>query len=121
MAKVVIVLDLKTCKRCPNFDERPGEYVSPDSFEAPNHDWYCKKTGQKIQGYVEWHEEKKIPVPDWCPCLENPIVESTEFKLPPYRCDNCKDTGQYHIGGSFGGGVTVLTCPCGVWNTLREE
>lgn len=29
-------------------------------------DWYCKKSNKMIQGAVEWHEESKINVPDWC-------------------------------------------------------
>lgn len=40
-----------------------------DSFEMA-FDWFCKKAdNRKIQGYVEWHEEKKIKIPEWCPCL----------------------------------------------------
>ena len=113
MTKVKIVLDLKTCKNCPNFDERDGQ-LSPDSFEAPNFDWYCKVNGQKIRGYVEWHELRKIPVPDWCPCLETPIV-----KLPEYKCPLCRDTGEYHYGGSFGGSVTWHKCNCDILN--KEE
>jgi hypothetical protein len=30
-------------------------------------DWECtNKNNKKIQGAVEWHEEKKIEVPKWC-------------------------------------------------------
>jgi hypothetical protein len=110
MTKIKIDLDLKNCEKCPNFDERPGEYVSPDSFEGPNFDWYCKANGKKIRGYVEWNERNKISVPDWCPCIEKeeePIV----FKLPPYKCDYCRDTGQVHYGGSFGGDIMTQICP----------
>ena len=39
-------------------------------------DWQCwhskcqtKNGPRKIQGSVEWHEESKILVPDWCPIL----------------------------------------------------
>lgn len=32
--------------------------------------YMCKQTGieniREIAGYVEWHEEKKIKIPDWC-------------------------------------------------------
>lgn len=117
MTKVKIVLDLKTCKKCPNLDEREGQ-LSPDSFEAPNFDWYCKVNGQKIRGYVEWHELRKIPVPDWCPCLETPIEPNN---LPFYKCCICNDTGVYNYGGSFGGSVTVARCPCGGLKNLKEE
>jgi hypothetical protein len=62
-----IVIDIKRCNECPNFSEE--RYYSPDSFEAPSFDWYCEKAGhRKIRGYVEWHEENKIKIPDWCPC-----------------------------------------------------
>ena len=30
-------------------------------------DWICTKNNQVIRGAVEWHEEKKIETPDWCP------------------------------------------------------
>jgi hypothetical protein len=52
-----IVLEIDNCQSCP-FLHREG-YYSPD--------WYCKKSGmKKIRGYVEWHEESIIPIPDWC-------------------------------------------------------
>jgi hypothetical protein len=115
---VKITLDIKSCKKCPHFEERRGKYVSPDSFEAPNYDWFCLANGgeKEIQSYVEWHEEKKIPIPEWCP-----FIVKTQIELPKYKCSNCRDTGQYTFGGSFGGGVTTMTCPCGVINTLPEE
>ena len=38
-----------------------------DSFEEP-YNWFCSKEKYKvIQGYVEWHEEKNIKIPEWCP------------------------------------------------------
>jgi hypothetical protein len=30
-------------------------------------DWICGINKKEIQGAVEWHEERKIPVPSWCP------------------------------------------------------
>lgn len=63
--KVKIVIGIENCKQCPFFEEK--RMYTEDSFEEA-HDWHCKKAdGRKIQGYVEWYEEKKIPVPDWCP------------------------------------------------------
>jgi hypothetical protein len=60
-----IVLEIDNCQSCPFLHRE--RYYSPDSFEAPSFDWYCKKSGmKKIRGYVEWHEESKIPIPDWC-------------------------------------------------------
>ena len=62
-----IVLDIKSCKKCPHFNEE--RMYTSDSFELA-FDWFCKKAdNRKIQGYVEWHEERKIKIPDWCPIL----------------------------------------------------
>jgi hypothetical protein len=64
-----ITLDIKTCQECP-FIKKDRHYTS-DSFELA-FDWFCtrkKEKGhdKKISGYVEWHEEDKVPVPKWCP------------------------------------------------------
>ena len=60
-----ISIDVATCKDCP-FHEAKRHYTA-DSFEYA-HDWLCKKAhGKKIAGYVEWHEEKKVEIPEWCP------------------------------------------------------
>jgi hypothetical protein len=62
----IIQLEIKTCKECPHFEER--RMYTADSFEHAN-DLFCEKeNGKKIQGYVEWHEEKDVKIPDWCPC-----------------------------------------------------
>ena len=59
-----IRLLVESCKQCPFFKEEP--YPTEDSFEnAVN--WFCVKENKKIQGYVEWHEESKIKIPEWCP------------------------------------------------------
>lgn len=59
-------LPIKSCLECTFLNQE--RYYSPDSFEAPSFDWYCKKmNNKKIRLYVEWHEEKKIPIPEWCP------------------------------------------------------
>lgn len=40
---------------------------STDGFDR-GHDWMCKAKDNKIiAGFVEWHEEDKTPVPEWCP------------------------------------------------------
>ena len=61
-----IELEIKNCKECPHWSESP--YPTEDSFERP-HYWWCNYTGEriKIAGYVEWHEEKDMKVPEWCP------------------------------------------------------
>jgi hypothetical protein len=62
----IIQLEIKTCKECPHFEEK--RMYTADSFEHAM-DWFCEKeNGKKIQGYVEWHEEKDVKIPDWCPC-----------------------------------------------------
>lgn len=65
--KRLIVLEIDSCKQCPNFSE--ANPWSSDGWDRMI-DWVCKKNGQKIQGAVEWHEENKIGVPDWCPILK---------------------------------------------------
>jgi len=78
---------INTCKNCPNFKETP--YPTNDSFERPAYWWCCNKNvevineseftedyrkgndvlmkARKIQGYVEWYDEKDIKIPEWCP------------------------------------------------------
>lgn len=55
---------ITNCKFCKYHGTR--NYYSSDGYDRME-DWYCKKNEQKIQGAVEWHEENKIPIPDWCP------------------------------------------------------
>lgn len=65
----VASIQITSCKSCPHFRETP--YMTADSFERA-HNWLCGKMGdKKIQGYVEWHEEKSIEIPNWCPLLTN--------------------------------------------------
>lgn len=65
MKTTTIQLKISTCKDCPFFKEE--RYYTADSFEHA-HNWFCKKKkDKKIAGYVEWHEESKIAVPNWCP------------------------------------------------------
>jgi hypothetical protein len=62
-----IKIEINSCKDCPHFEQK--RYYTDDSFELA-YDWHCKKEdGRKIQGYVEWHEEKHIKIPEWCPAL----------------------------------------------------
>ena len=63
MAKIVI--EINSCKQCPNF--KTGNFYSSDGFDSME-DWMCTKSENKvIQGGVEWHEERKIQIPEWCP------------------------------------------------------
>jgi hypothetical protein len=61
-----IEIEINSCQECPYFDKR--RMYTSDSFEEA-YDWFCKKAdNKKIQGYVEWHEEEDIKIPEWCPC-----------------------------------------------------
>jgi hypothetical protein len=59
-----IVIDISSCRECPFF--KTGNQWSTDGFDNME-DWICTKINRKIQGSVEWHEEKGIRVPKWCP------------------------------------------------------
>jgi len=86
-----VTIQITSCQECPYFSRSP--YPTNDSFERPNY-WWCsnpkveevpsefegeeedrifikkdenKEKLRKIAGYVEWHEEDKIKIPDWCP------------------------------------------------------
>jgi hypothetical protein len=63
MAKIIV--DIKNCKQCPFFKEE--RHYTADSFEHA-YNWFCKKENNKpIATYVEWHEDNKIEIPEWCP------------------------------------------------------
>ncbi len=66
MAKHLIVLEINSCKERPNRVEKNP--WSSDGWDRMI-DWFCTKSvpERKIAGAVEWQEEKKIAVPDWCP------------------------------------------------------
>lgn len=65
MAKIII--DIKTCRECPFF--KITKVSSTDGWDRGEEDWHCNKKDKKIAGFVEWHEEDKIEVPEWCPYL----------------------------------------------------
>lgn len=58
-----VSIDIRNCKDCPFFDERNP--WSSDGWDRMV-DWYCKKSNVVIQGCVEWYEESKIQIPEWC-------------------------------------------------------
>ena len=58
-----VVIEIQSCKQCPFFDKRNP--WSSDGFDRME-DWYCIKSEKVIQGAVEWHEERKVKVPEWC-------------------------------------------------------
>ncbi len=63
-----IVVEIKSCKQCPYF--KTSNPWSSDGFDSMV-DWMCTKADKKIQGAVEWYEERKIEIPDWCPAKIN--------------------------------------------------
>lgn len=66
MAKVII--EINSCKQCPHF--KTSNQWSSDGWDRME-DWNCGKMHDRtIQGSVEWYEEKKIPIPAWCPIQE---------------------------------------------------
>ena len=67
-----IIIDITTCQSCPYFKKGPRE--STDGFDS-GYDWFCgAKSNKRIQGFVEWHEEDNIAIPDWCPKQASPAV-----------------------------------------------
>jgi len=62
----VIKIEIQSCKECPFF--KTENQWSSDGWDSMV-DWMCTKEypKKKIQGAVEWHEESKIKVPEWCP------------------------------------------------------
>lgn len=76
---VKIEIEINSCKECPHF--KTMNQWSSDGWDRME-DWCCTKhpensmrvknstklaVGKLIQGGVEWHEEKHIKIPDWCP------------------------------------------------------
>lgn len=59
-----IMTEIKSCKECPHF--KTANFYSTDGWDMME-DWVCKKADKVIMGAVEWHEEKKIKIPEWCP------------------------------------------------------
>ncbi len=69
MRSVEIKYSISSCLRCPFLVKGPFE--STDGFDR-GQNWYCGKSdNKKIVGFVEWHEEKKIEIPQWCVFVVN--------------------------------------------------
>lgn len=65
---VQMIREIKSCKDCDHFKEENP--YSTDGWDFMI-DWMCyhpenETTPMNIAGAVEWHEERKIPIPDWC-------------------------------------------------------
>jgi len=86
----IIISKINNCKDCPLCIT--STYPTSDSWERAEY-WWCShpknelvkcnttedernrlyiskqnnlENIRKIRGYVEWHEEKKIKIPEWC-------------------------------------------------------
>ena len=70
-------LEITSCMKCPHM--RETNQYSSDSWDSMV-DWVCVqhcsntlssgeqiKQGKEIAGAVEWHEESKVEIPEWCP------------------------------------------------------
>lgn len=66
MTSMEIKIDIDSCKKCPHF--KITGTSSTDGWDR-GEDWHCSKADKPIAGFVEWHEEKEIKIPGWCPCL----------------------------------------------------
>lgn len=64
---------MKKCQICKY--KTTGNFYSTDGFDRME-DWMCSKMDKKvIQGAVEWHEEKYIKTPIWCPIFGEKIKQ----------------------------------------------
>lgn len=59
-----VKVEIRSCRDCPFWKEGPRE--STDGFDSGN-DWICNKEKRVIEPFVEWHEVKKVEIPNWCP------------------------------------------------------
>lgn len=62
-----IKIEINSCKECPFF--KTGNHWSSDGWDRME-DWICTKNGNTIRHSVEWYEERKVEIPDWCPIKE---------------------------------------------------
>jgi hypothetical protein len=76
---VKIHLEVVSCKQCPKMDLRNP--WSSDGWDRMI-DWHCTAADRGIAGSVEWHEERRITIPDWCPltCKECTDVKQSDDK-----------------------------------------
>lgn len=59
-----VAIEIISCKNCPYF--KIGNVWSSDGFDRME-DWECTIAKKTIAASVEWHEEKDIKIPEWCP------------------------------------------------------
>lgn len=63
-----IEIEINSCKECPFF--KTSNRWSSDGWDKME-DWICNKSNKTIQDSVEWFEESKINIPDWCEIKTN--------------------------------------------------
>lgn len=70
MKKTKVTIEISSCKQCPFF--RESSDYSLDGWDRGT-DWSCgAKENKPIATFVEWHEAKKIEIPEWCPARTEP-------------------------------------------------
>jgi hypothetical protein len=83
----ILKTEIKSCRDCPN--KESTNFWSSDGWDRME-DWECKllpgdgekNKNKKISGAVEWHEENKIPIPDWCPLDDKKDPEWKDYDNP---------------------------------------
>lgn len=83
----MVSINIERCDKCPNFKLGPSE--STDGFDLGN-DWICELSGRIIAGFVEWHEENKIKIPDWCEAKISTMPWGDERPRNDKRPCDCK-------------------------------
>lgn len=64
---------LGVCATCPS--KKETNFYSSDGWDRMV-DWVCaEKENKKIANAVEWHEEKRVQLPVWCPRTTIKAVE----------------------------------------------
>jgi hypothetical protein len=88
MKTTSIILQINTCKECPFF-KKVAVLASLDDDLSNQSQWMCKKEypAKVISKYVEWHQENKTPVPDWCPIKADDLLNRADVrnKLGPLK------------------------------------
>lgn len=97
-----IQVEISGCRDCLHLMKT--NQWSSDGWDRME-DWVCGRSGIKIRGCVEWHEESKIEIPEWCP-----VAVGTEWRLV---ADGLPDKGVDIIGVDLDGGKhSCLRCNC---------
>jgi hypothetical protein len=87
------------CGRCPN--KIATNFYSTDGWDRME-DWECTAAdNKKIRGAVEWHEESKIPIPEWCPYNLGKINEIKSDMKKEYNMGGLKFIMTVHLNSKI--------------------